>query len=47
MFVVLGGVFLNIGYSVVLANVTHSVFFLFLSSLVNVICKYHDALKSS
>lgn len=42
-----GGVFLNITYFVVLVNITHSVFFLLLSSLVNIICKYHDALNSS
>lgn len=39
------GVF-SITYSI-LVNVTHSVLFLLLSSLVKVICKYHDALNSS
>lgn len=49
VFVVLGGFFffLKIAYSVVLVNVTLPVFLLLLSSLVNVICKYHDALNSS
>lgn len=36
----------SITYSI-LVNVTHSVLFLLPSSLVKVICKYHDALNSS